>query len=202
MQFNNLIRDIKYFQDKEFKFPIKNNEELLDLLKAIELIFKEERFQIFSVYHCPCGNIFVHPNKNIEDSKFDFKTDEYKNLLCPFCGNYKIDVGLEFYPKGKTKVMLDELDLLFKKAKVDNKFSYYMFISNTFFEQDKLFDEIFKSIVSYLRIINDLEIKMRLGILKKGQADKNMDFDKTIIRVKLLIYCHIIELKNGVNPSS
>ena len=199
MKFNNLIDDIRYFQEKRFKFAVNNNKELIDLLKAIELIFKEDRFQIFSVCHCPCGNVFVHPNKNIKDSNFDFKTDKNKNLLCPFCGNYKIDVGLQFYPKGKTKVMFKELDLLFKKAKNDNKFSYYMFISNTFFEQEKLFDEIFKSVVSYLGIIDDLEIKMRLGKLRKNQTNENIEFEKTIIRVKLLIYCHIIELKNIYN---
>ncbi|TET06171.1 MAG: hypothetical protein E3J83_06315 [Candidatus Atribacteria bacterium] len=197
--FKNIINSLDELKNKKLSFIVKSNEEVLELLRAIELIFKDKQFEMFSIYHCPCGNIFVYPNKEFEELKFDFKADNKNNLLCPACGDYKIDVGLTFHPKGDLKIMLDELDYLFDKAKNDNKFSYYMFISNTFFESDKLFDEIFKSVDSYLYITDDLELKVRLGKIGKFELEEGIDYEKTILRLRFLIYCHIIELKKIYN---
>lgn len=198
-EFSNLIKELSQLKKDEYSFYTKNDRSLLELLRSIELISNNKKLDMFSIYRCPCSKVFVHPNKDFEKLKFDFKTDNKKNLLCPACGGYEIDVGLTLIPKGELKLMYEELDSLFDKAKTDNKYSFYMFVSNTFIESDKLFDEIFESVNSYLYIMDDLELKARMGEIGKFKLDDSINYNKAILRLKLLIYCHIVELKKIYN---
>lgn len=192
MELKNKIQNIEELKEKPLKFFTKSKNKTLSLLESIDFIFKNN-IKNPSIYRCQCDNLFIFLNE--EKEGFKFHLDLKNNLLCPICGKYELDIGFIFKPKGDTKKIIEELDLLFNLAKEKNKFTYYMFLSQCFGDDNKILNEILESVFSYLYIIDNLNFEFLSEKYSTIPETEEIDFEKTILKLRLLIYCHFIELK-------
>jgi len=192
MVLNNKIKNIEELREKPLKFFTKSKNKTFRLLEAIGFIFKNN-IKNPSVYRCQCDNLFIFLNE--EKEGFKFHLDSNNNLPCPICGKYELDIDFIFKPKGDTKKIIEELDLLFNLAKEKNKFTYYMFLSQCFGDDNKVLNEILESVFSYLYIIDNLNFEFLSRKYSNFTEIEEINFEKTILKLRLLIYCNFIELK-------